>query len=125
MSSTIQRVQAARRGSSALDREVLTELGLHEEFVPMDSCPYWFHGEVAVSEREEEPTRSLSGVTALSRRLLPSWGWRVGQSENGLHCQAVLSRSYPTNQEVVGESNDPALAMTVALLLAWAEECES
>lgn len=51
--------------------------------------------------------------------LVPEgWGVMLHVSENGLHSNVCLARSYPTNLAAYGEAKSPALALCAAALKA-------
>jgi len=62
--------------------------------------------------------RYTDSIDAAMTLVPEGWGRMFNQSENGLHCNVCLARSYPTNAVVYSEAATPAIALCIAALRA-------
>jgi len=64
------------------------------------------------------PPAYTASIDAAMTLVPEGWGRMFNQSENGLHCNVCLARSYPTNAVVYSEAATPAIALCIASLRA-------
>lgn len=123
----IERLEAL----SGPDREVDVEIALAVEWShPAQGCTLaklatvMPVAEIAHEAREHSNSilsqlpRYSASIDAAMTLVPEGWGRMFNQSENGLHCNVCLARSYPTNAVVYSEAATPAIALCIASLRA-------
>jgi hypothetical protein len=117
MTDLIARLEAASGPSRELDEAIARHLG-----APLDrheSGDFWRLTEPWAGWSHHYPMPKFTASIDNALTLVPEgWSRQVGDSENRMHAQAVLGRSYPTNRNVYVEARTMPIALCIAALRA-------